>query len=483
VGTPLEILLLVGEETPPGSLVRASAGMGARVRVRRWARVTGLDLGRRGLQAVVFESNENAGERRRREALLRCVPEGVARVSLVPKGRQTPPRRGRLAADLHLVAPVDLRVLTDLISLGRRYREVEERYRRARRVAGQLSRQLKILGEVTRASSSEFDPRRIMDFALGKMRLICPVSFWSVLLVDEEKSCLTFYSCSGGEIGSLVGSRLGMGEGIAGRVLRSRAPLVISQPQNGSPSLSVPEVPAGLCWSHILCLPLLSRGKAIGVVELIQGQEKKAFRRRDLRALSLLVEPMAIAVENALLLRKSEELSITDDLTKLYNSRYLNSYLLREVQRSRRYGAQVSLIFLDLDGFKNINDCHGHLAGSRALVEVGAVIRNMVREIDVVSRFGGDEFTVILPQTGPEGARIIAERMRCRVQETVFLEAFALEVRITASFGIACFPDHADSKDALIQKADQAMYWVKGAGKNGVELAEPSSFDKKAART
>jgi len=104
-------------------------------------------------------------------------------------------------------------------------------------------------------------------------------------------------------------------------------------------------------------------------------------------------------------------------------------------------------------------------------VEVGAVIRNTVREIDVVSRFGGDEFTVILPQTGPEGAQIIAERMRAKVQDTVFLETFGIRVRITASFGIASFPEHADSKDALIQKADQAMYRVKGRGKNGVEMA------------
>jgi diguanylate cyclase (GGDEF)-like protein len=118
-----------------------------------------------------------------------------------------------------------------------------------------------------------------------------------------------------------------------------------------------------------------------------------------------------------------------------------------------------------------VNDQHGHLAGSRALVEVGAVIRNMVREIDIVCRFGGDEFTVILPQTGPEGARIIADRIRCRLEETVFLEAFGLSVHITASFGISSFPDHADSEKLLIQKADEAMYRVKGSGKNAIAEA------------
>src|SRR3989442_13590961 len=173
----------------------------------------------------------------------------------------------------------------------------------------------------------------------------------------------------------------------------------------------------------------MSRGRLIGVVEAVDPLDAERFRNEDARLLTLLLEPAAVAVDNAMLLRRSEELSITDDLTKLYNSRFLNATLRREVERSKRYRTPVSLIFLDLDGFKNVNDQHGHLAGSRALVEVGAVIRNTVREIDVVSRFGGDEFTVILPQTGLEGAQIIAERMRAKVQDTVFLETFGIRVR------------------------------------------------------
>src|SRR5207245_11055704 len=124
----------------------------------------------------------------------------------------------------------------------------------------------------------------------------------------------------------------------------------------------------------------------------------------------------------------------TDDTAKRANSRLPNSTLRREVERSKRSRTPVSLIFLDLDGFKNVNDQHGHLFGSRALVEVGAVSKSTVREIDVVSRFGGDEFTVILPQTGPEGAQIIADRIRQRIEETTYLESYGVEVRLTASF-------------------------------------------------
>lgn len=464
-----EILVLVEEEDRAGELVRPARGSGSKLRVREWGQVTRADLERRGLRAVVFEPSPDHPQRRRRE-ILRSVPGDVPRIALVPEGRPHAARDAS-AADWELAAPVDQRMLTRLVEAEQRCRELEEQLRRTRRVAGQTSRHLRLLGEIGQSSNLELQPRRIAETALGRIREICPVGAWSVLLVDEEKSCLVVVSSGGTGMDSLRGARLGMGEGLAGRVLRSRAPFLLTRAV--SPSLPVPpEIPAGLAWRQILALPLVSRGKAIGVIELIQRESQRAFRPRDVRLLTLLVEPIAVAVENAVLLRRSEELSITDDLTKLYNSRYLNSHLLREVQRSRRYGGQVSLIFLDLDGFKCVNDQHGHLAGSRALVEVGAVIRHMVREIDVVSRFGGDEFTVILPQTGPAGARTIAERIRERVEQTVFLETFGLQVRITASFGIATFPDHADSKDTLIQKADQAMYRVKGRGKNGVEMSD-----------
>ena len=170
---------------------------------------------------------------------------------------------------------------------------------------------------------------------------------------------------------------------------------------------------------------------------------------------------------------------MTDDLTKLFNSRYLNVHLGREIKRSRRYGVMVSLIVLDLDGFKAINDQHGHLAGSRALFEVGQVIQETVREIDIVSRYGGDEFTIILPQTGATGAGIIAERIRASIEERAFLSEQGLAVRLTASFGVATFPDNGQTREELIQKADQAMYLIKDRGKNGVALASGETLTEK----
>jgi diguanylate cyclase (GGDEF)-like protein len=156
----------------------------------------------------------------------------------------------------------------------------------------------------------------------------------------------------------------------------------------------------------------------------------------------------------------------------LYNSRYLNQVLRRESKRASRSGRPLSLLFLDLDGFKSVNDRHGHLCGSRALIEAASVIRSCARETDTPARFGGDEFALVLPDTGSDGAVAVAERVRERISAYSFLRASdGLDIRLTASVGVATLPDVAASAEELIKAADTAMYRVKEQGKNGVFLA------------
>ncbi len=162
-----------------------------------------------------------------------------------------------------------------------------------------------------------------------------------------------------------------------------------------------------------------------------------------LRAVRVLLEPASVALDNALLLKRAEALSVTDDLTHLYNSRYLNLVLRRETKRASRSGRPLSLLFIDLDGFKAVNDTHGHLFGSRALVEAAAVIRSSARETDVVARFGGDEFALVLPDTGGEGAFAVGERIRERIAAHRFLAGDGLDIHLTASVGVATLPDVA----------------------------------------
>ena len=224
----------------------------------------------------------------------------------------------------------------------------------------------------------------------------------------------------------------------------------------------------------VIAFPLSCRGRRVGALIALDRQRSVREPRLApsmLRAVRMLLEPASVALDNALLLKRAEALSVTDDLTHLYNSRYLNTVLRRETKRASRSGRPLSLLFIDLDGFKTVNDTHGHLFGSRALVEAAAVIRNSARETDVVARFGGDEFALVLPDTGGEGAFAVGERIRERLAAYSFLSADRLNVRLTASVGVATLPDVAASSEELMQAADKAMYAVKESGKNGIQAA------------
>jgi len=224
----------------------------------------------------------------------------------------------------------------------------------------------------------------------------------------------------------------------------------------------------------VVAFPLSCRGRRVGaIVGLDRAPSSRAPQlvASVLRAVRILLEPASVALDNALQLKRAEALSVTDDLTHLYNSRYLNLVLRRETKRASRSGRPLSLLFIDLDGFKAINDTHGHLFGSRALVEAAAVIRGSARETDVVSRFGGDEFALVLPDTGGEGAYAVGERIRERIAAHRFLAGDGLDIHLTASVGVATLPDAAASAEELVQAADKAMYHVKDTGKNGIHLA------------
>jgi diguanylate cyclase (GGDEF)-like protein len=191
------------------------------------------------------------------------------------------------------------------------------------------------------------------------------------------------------------------------------------------------------------------------------------------RILESALPDFSFVLKNALTVRRMNELITKDDLTLSYNRRFFEDYLAEELERARRYNNPVSLIFLDLDGLREVNNRFGHAMGSRTLQEASARIMNAVRSIDKVVRYGGDEFCIILPETHWRGALEVAERMRTRLAATPFLLEETGGIEITGSFGVASYPTHAMTKEELIKKADEAMYRIKSQTKNDIQVAQP----------
>lgn len=383
-------------------------------------------------------------------------------------------RSSKLGFDFHLGSwrpgdPPPMAVLAHLEAArarGSSSSRGEEMAHQLRKTAQRLG----ILTDIVKTANSILEPRKVIEMIMAKVQQLIPSEAWSMLMVDEEKQELTF-ELALGEKGKDVSSyRVKIGEGIAGWVAQTGKPTIVNDTSKDPRFARRFDSMTQFRTRSILCAPLISRGHTIGVVQVINRLGGK-FTQADLDLLLTLVEPCAIAIENAILFQRTEQLTITDDLTKLFNSRYLNVYISREIKRCKRHGIPLSLIFLDLDGFKGINDAYGHLSGSQTLTEVGGILSEAVRESDILARYGGDEFVAVLPETPPSGALVIAERIRKAIAGHCFLKAQGLEARLSASFGIASYPDHALTPEGLIQKADQAMYRVKERNKNGIEVA------------
>jgi diguanylate cyclase (GGDEF)-like protein len=208
--------------------------------------------------------------------------------------------------------------------------------------------------------------------------------------------------------------------------------------------------------SYVL-LPLNARGRIVGVLAL-GSSRASAYDSAAVARLRAVADAAALALENVRLLHKTRELSITDEVTPLFNFRFFHQILERELKMVDRYSSCLSLIFLDLDRFKPINDQYGHLRGSRVLREVGFLLRAHVRETDYPVRYGGDEFVVILPQTDGTAAGVLARKLRGLIEGHTFLQEEGIRARIGVSLGVATYPVEATSKDGLIRLADARMY-------------------------
>lgn len=232
----------------------------------------------------------------------------------------------------------------------------------------------------------------------------------------------------------------------------------------------------GVPDADLLALPIRSEGRVVGGIWLFS--EGRPFDDDERQRAALVIEQAELALINAERFLQAREKAFIDDVTSLYNARYLLSALDREVNRASRSQSRLSVLFLDLDRFKTVNDRFGHLVGSRVLRELGGLLQDSVRAIDTVGRYGGDEFTILLVDTGLDGALSVADRIRQSVASHSFGAERGLDLRLTVSVGVATFPTHGDSRERLLDLSDKAMYLAKALGRDHVCSADELSASR-----
>jgi diguanylate cyclase (GGDEF)-like protein len=333
---------------------------------------------------------------------------------------------------------------------------------------GRQTYELDIFHDVAKTLTSSLDLDTILQTIMEKMAAYFEPATWSLLMVDEASEELYYAAIVGKGWESVNALTLKTGETLARWVVEKGEPIVISD-VNLDPRLQAPPDDFFAEGCSVVCVPVRTSGKVLGIIQLM-NVDMRVYVRNEL-LLKTLADYAAIAIENARAVRRVQELSITDTCTGLYNARHLFTVLAEEVHRSQRFGHEFSLLFIDLDRFKRINDGHGHLVGSKLLGEVGQSLRDHLRLVDAAFRYGGDEFVVFLPQTSKEAALFVARRLMAFFHDNVWLPNQTPRVALRASIGIACYPTDATTPEAIVQLADEMMYKVKEAGRDNISVA------------
>jgi diguanylate cyclase (GGDEF)-like protein len=337
--------------------------------------------------------------------------------------------------------------------------------------------QLAAYNEIAKALTSTLELHEVLNLVMEKVRSLLRPRNWSLLLQEPRSGKLYFELAVGEGAEALKRLQVAPGEGIAGTVFTTGTARLVEDVTTDPTFSSRFDEASAFHTRSLLAVPLIARGRVLGVIELVNGPEDRPFGQEDLVALTAIADFTAIAIENARNFRRVQELTITDEHTGCYNVRHLRAQLEQEVRRSNRFHHPVSLLFLDLDHFKAVNDTHGHLVGSAVLQEVGELLMASCRQLDSVYRYGGDEFALLLVETATEGAVATATRIRDTFRRHRFQQEQGLSLRLTASLGVASYPDHARSTVDLVRAADMAMYAAKSRGRDDVSVAQPLGKD------
>jgi diguanylate cyclase (GGDEF)-like protein len=320
---------------------------------------------------------------------------------------------------------------------------------------------LRILLDVSKVISSKDPMRAVVKKMSGHLRKLLAADECSIMIMDETRRELAFCESSGLSRWEVENIRFKLGEGVAGWVAKHKESVLIENVSNDPRFISIQDQNRHIV--SMICVPLMIKRHLIGTISLTTHKDDHIFTTGELEVAALLSAHVSLALEN----NRLYELSVLDGLTNIYNRRYLEQRLAKEMAYSRRFQKPLTVLLVDIDFFKRLNDTYGHQAGDHALREVSEILTKGLREYDVVARYGGEEFAIILPSTPRERGAIIAERLRESV-EAAEIVTRGHHIKLTVSVGLSSHPEDATEAKELVHLADKALYQAKHRGRNQV---------------
>jgi diguanylate cyclase (GGDEF)-like protein len=340
----------------------------------------------------------------------------------------------------------------------------------ANRALARRVREVTLLLDIARSLNSTLALPEILSMVAEMVGVTVGVDQFAVMLLDDTGTELKVATSFGFKPGSLSEFRLPLGHGACGLAAKEREPVYVADTATDPRYVKGPQDPQG--DGSMLAVPMICKEKMVGVLNFVR-LKKSGFSENDIVLLQLVSNQAAMAIVNARLYSETLELTNIDPLTELFNRRKLFNHLEMEIARSQRFDTRLSVLMIDIDHFKRLNDACGHRAGDAVLRGVAQTLRTAVRKVDTVARYGGEEFMILLPRSDRAEGREVAEKLRRAVEQAAFDHGEGQpKGKVTISVGVATFPEDAETQERLVDAVDSALYASKRGGRNKVTLYE-----------